>query len=125
MIGATRMVWATIIACGVNSRPQRAERPGARKQQVDDQPDYHRRQAHQRIESDDHSFAARKPDERDGSAEREADQGRKAHCCQADRRDSPTIAINAGIGARHKKKHIFQHIELPPLNLDRLCRLFP
>ena len=74
MIGATRIVCAITIACGVNRRPQDAERAGARQQQIDREPDHHRRQAHQRVEDDDHRLAAGKAHERERGAERQADQ---------------------------------------------------
>ena len=49
-IGSTRIVCAITIAVGVNRMPQRAERPAARQQQVDHQPDHHRRQRQQRVQ---------------------------------------------------------------------------
>ena len=75
MIGATRMVCAMIIAAGVNRMPNDAERPRARQQKIDHEPDHHRRQTHQRVEHDDDAVAAGKARQRDQGAERYADQG--------------------------------------------------
>ena len=49
MIGITRIVWATIIAVRREQEAQRAERAGARQQQIDRKPDHDRRQPHQRL----------------------------------------------------------------------------
>ena len=99
MIGVTRMVCAMIIACGVNSMPQRPERAGARQQQIDREPDHDRRQAHQRVEHDDHAprgresasaQPARRAACRSGAASATAD--RLTAQRQADDRDQSRIA---------------------------------
>ena len=64
IVGVIRIVCAITIAVGVNRMPQRAQRPGARQQQVDDEPDDDRRQAHQRVQDDDQRAAPGKS--RDG-----------------------------------------------------------
>ena len=43
--GATRMVCAMIIACGVTGIPPGTERAGAREQEIDREPDRHWRQS--------------------------------------------------------------------------------
>ena len=51
------------------------ERARARQQQVDEQADDDRRQAHQRVEKRDHDTPARKARDRHGGTERQADAG--------------------------------------------------
>ena len=71
MIGATSMICATTIACGVNSMPQAPSGPERDSDRNTRQSDHHRRQPHQRVEDDDGGFAAGKADERDQGAEGE------------------------------------------------------
>ena len=73
MIGITRIVCATTIAAGREQDAERAERPRAREQQIDEQPDDDRRQAHERVERHDHHLPPRKALDRDRSAQRQAD----------------------------------------------------
>ena len=104
MIGAIRMVCATIIACGVNSRPHDPSGPDAREQEIDREPDHDRRQAHQRIEDHDHGLAAGKAGERDGGAERHADEGAEGDRRQADDQRQPHDRQQRRIGREHQLK---------------------
>jgi hypothetical protein len=67
-MGAIKTVCAITIACGVNRRPQ------AREQEIDHEPDYDWRQAHQRVEDDDHGLAAGEARQRHHGAERHANE---------------------------------------------------
>ena len=59
MIGRMRIVCAITIALRREEQPELAQRPGARQQQVHDQADHDRRQAHQRVQQHDDRAAAR------------------------------------------------------------------
>ena len=83
-------VCAMTIAVGVNRSPSAAERPGARQQQVDEQPRDHRRQAHQRVEQHDHG--RRGPGNRASASaapERQADEAAERHRRQRHRQRQP------------------------------------
>src|SRR5262249_35560843 len=66
-----------------------SERPGARQQEVDGEPDDDGRQSHQCIEDDDHRLAAGKADQRDGGAKRHADESAENDRRQADDERQP------------------------------------
>ena len=65
---------ATIIAAGVNSQPSDAERPAAREQQVDEEADDHRRQAHAGVERERDEALAAEAHQAEQRAERHADE---------------------------------------------------
>ena len=62
----------------------RTERSGARQQQVDEQPHHDGRQAHRGVQRHDQRAAAGKATDRNGGAERQADDGRAQRRREAD-----------------------------------------
>ena len=73
----------------------RSERPGARQQEVDREPDDDGRQSHQRVEDDDHSLAAGKARERDGGAKRHADESAENDGRQTDDECTDSTAMTS------------------------------
>jgi hypothetical protein len=111
MIGVIRIVCATIIACGVNNRPNDPERTRAREQEIDREPDHDRRQSHQCIEHDDHDLAAGKARERDPGAERQADERGERHRREAHEEREAHDGEERGIAGQHEVEggHVVPH----------------
>ena len=79
MIGRTRIVCAITIAGRREQQAELAERAGARKEEVDEQADDHRREAHQSVEQHDQRPAPGKPADGQRRAQRQAEQRRQRH----------------------------------------------
>jgi hypothetical protein len=81
-----------------------SERPGARQQEIDGQPDDDGGQSHECIKDDDHSLVAGKARQRDGGAKRHADESAENDGRQTDDERQPHNRKQRRIAAEQQLK---------------------
>ena len=95
-IGVTSKACAITIAVGGKEQAERAERAGARQEQIDGEPGDDRRQPHQGVEEHDHRGAAGKAQQGQRGAERQADDACDSTAVSVTFSDRSTISARAG-----------------------------
>ena len=89
----------------------RAQRPGARQQQVDHQPDHHRRQRKQRVDQHQHHAAPAEPSDRNGRAKQQTGDGRDHAGGSADAEGQTDDVPQLGVAAGHQLEDVEQAVE--------------
>src|SRR5215468_4904457 len=120
MIGAISTVCDDHRLRGEQKTP-RPERPGARQQEIDGEPDDDGGQSHECIEDDDHSLVAGKARQRDGGAKRHADESAENDGRQTDDERQPHNPKQRRIAAEQqlKRRNLAGHG--PPIPPPACC----
>jgi hypothetical protein len=109
-MGAISTACAITIAAGVNSSPERAERPGARQQQVDQQPRHHRRQPHQGVQHDQQRLPAGEARHRQHRPQRQPDQRGQQRRGEGHAQRQPDDAPQRGVPRPDQPRGLVQRL---------------